>query len=310
MLGSDPVYQFDYGMDAESGADACQKVITLEPVYNSSDGGGGGEPKWVDWFLKENYNGDCLTFGYAQAGQENSFGWNSMRDGLIYQFAEFERLQKEGRIEVEPLGETGRWFKKTYSATPASAIAAHSAWDDPDKQSLWYSSRFYRANIYADHGAVRIRDLHIFNEKYPDPYEDKVCTGNEASYETLPVTDGNRHTGKGIIGGLYPLRADGTPISCGSMQFADLGDGKAEADCGGVKVVLAEDRMEITAEEGFRLERRMAPGADHVPEITEYANKLLNLKYDGVDYSIRLLKGCFANESILSEDGCIVAVFA
>lgn len=308
MLGSDQVYQYDFGMDPESGADVCQKVITLEPVYSGA--GGGGSPVWVDWFLKENYNGECLTFGYAQAGQENSFGWDSMKDGLIYQFAEFERLQDEGRLTVEPLGETGRWFKKTYASTPASAITAHSAWDDPDKQSVWYSSKFYRANVYIDHGAMRIRDLHIFKENAPDPYEETVCPGNEASYETLPVADGNRHTGGGIIGGLYPLDADGTPLPCNPMKFTDLGGGNAGIDCGGVRILLGEDRMEISAVEGFRLESRIAPGAEHVPEVTGCEERLLNLRYQGVQYSVRLLKGRFSGESVLSEDGCIVAVFA
>ena len=106
MLGSDQVYQYDFGMDKDSGAAGVQGVITLEPVY-CGNSGGGGVPKWVDWYLRENFNGECLSFGYTQAGQENSFGWESMKNGLNYQFARFERLRDEGKITVEPLGETG-----------------------------------------------------------------------------------------------------------------------------------------------------------------------------------------------------------
>ncbi|MBQ5355592.1 MAG: hypothetical protein IIU08_06960 [Clostridia bacterium] len=115
MLGSDPVYQYDFGMSAENGASKVQGVITLEPVYN---GRGGGVPEWVDWFMKENYNGDCLSFGYAQAGQENSFGWPGMKNGIEYQFALFEKLAAEGKITVEPIGETGRRFKETWIPRP------------------------------------------------------------------------------------------------------------------------------------------------------------------------------------------------
>ena len=175
MLGSDPVYQYDYGMTADSGAEPVQRVITLEPVYPNA----GADPNWVEWYLRENFSGECLSFGYAQAGQENSFGWPSMEKGLRYQFARFAQLQSEGKLRVEPLGETGRWYKRTYPLTPASAISAHSAFDDGGKSSLWYCSRYYRANVYGDEKGLRIRDLHIFREDFPDPFEDTVCTRNE-----------------------------------------------------------------------------------------------------------------------------------
>jgi hypothetical protein len=87
MLGSDPVYQYDLGLDPESGAKPIQNVITLEPSYNI--GGGGGHPGWIEWYMKENFNGECLSFGYAQAGQENSFPWDRIRQGLTYQFPLF-----------------------------------------------------------------------------------------------------------------------------------------------------------------------------------------------------------------------------
>ena len=89
MLGSDPVYQYDYKLSENAESYTRQDVISLEPVYP----GCGGNPKWIDWYMKENFNGDCLSFGYAQAGQENSFGWSKMKDGLNYQFPLFEKLQ-------------------------------------------------------------------------------------------------------------------------------------------------------------------------------------------------------------------------
>ena len=69
MLGSDPVLQYDFGYQRNGIPwDLRQGVITLEPVYNNQYGGGGVK-KWVDWYLKENFNGCCLHFSYAQAGQ-------------------------------------------------------------------------------------------------------------------------------------------------------------------------------------------------------------------------------------------------
>ena len=306
MLGSDPVYQYDFG-DIENAA-GHQAVITLEPVYHEA---GGGVPEWIDWYLKENYNGECLSFGYAQAGQENSFGWESMKDGLIYQFAEFERLQKEGRITVEPLGETGRWFKSEYKQTPASAITAHSAWDDPEKRSVWYCSRFYRTNLYADNDTMRIRDLHLFDEQYPDPFEDTVCTANEACYDTLPLADGHLHTANGIPGGLHFRRPDGSTLPCSDMKFTDLENGQAKVDFGTVSILLSEDRMEITAAEDFILENRIVSGVVHTPSILAQSDSRLDLSYNGTKYSVRLESGRFESATaILSENGRITAVFA
>ncbi|MBQ7364902.1 MAG: hypothetical protein IJW46_04830, partial [Clostridia bacterium] len=83
MLGSDPILQYDAGLDATAGATSCQGVVTLEPVYH---GAGGGEKSWVDWYFRENFNHRSLNYAYTQVGQENSFGWEAMAEGLTYQF--------------------------------------------------------------------------------------------------------------------------------------------------------------------------------------------------------------------------------
>lgn len=290
MLGSDPVYQYDFGMDPEAGAKKVQGVITLEPVYN---GKGGGVPEWVDWFLRENYNGDCLTFGYAQAGQENPFGWEKMKDGLIYQFAQFDKLQKEGKIVLEPFGKTGRWFQENYKDTPPSAITAHSAYDDPDKDSLWYCTKYYRVNLYHGDGELRIRDIHLFDETYSDPFNDTICPGNEATYETLPWVDGNRHSGNGILSGLY-LQKDGVDIAgTDKLVFTDKGNGIAEARFGEITFVLMEDCIGIQAPFAFTLEHRIGNADDHMPEVKLLTGREMRLCYDGQEYSIGLLKGHF-----------------
>ena len=299
MLGSDPVYQYDFGMSAEEGADPIQRVITLEPVYPNA----GCDPKWVEWYLGANYNGECLSFGYAQAGQENSFGWDAMGKGLRYQFARFAQLQKEGKLTVEPLGDTGRWYKNTYAATPASTISAHSACDDEGKTSLWYCSRYYRVNLYGDDGGLRIRDLHIFREDYPDPFENTVCTRNEAVYETLPVMDGNLMTGNGIIAGGYFCTADGTPITAGDYRFSETGEGTALVDYGKIRILLKEQGMEILSEEDFCLQWRVGKKSHHMPQCTSRDEKEVKLSYHDADYGIRLARGFFSEGQIRSENG-------
>lgn len=293
MLGSDQVYQYDFGMDRDSGAAGVQGVITLEPVY-CGNSGGGGVPKWVDWYLRENFNGECLSFGYTQAGQENSFGWDSMKNGLNYQFARFERLRDEGKITVETLGETGRRYKATYETTPASTITAHSAFNDENKKSIWYSSRFYRTNVYMD-GIVRLRDLHLFSEKFPDPFEDTVCEANEATYETLPVADGNRHSGNGTVAGIYLIGEDGQDVTAEDFNFTDAGNGCTVLEFDGTTITLRENSIRIERASPFRLENRIGKKNDHVPTVISAGESEIVLEYSGIKYKITLRSGKFEN---------------
>ena len=303
MLGSDPVYQYDFGMNPDSGAENIQGVITLEPVYHNK---GGGNPAWVDWYMRENFNGECLSFGYAQAGQENSFSWPTMKDGILYQFPLFAKLQEEGKIVVEPLGDTGRWFKQTYADTPASAITAHSAYDDPEKNSVWYCSKYFRINLYADHGKLRIRDLHIFKEDYPDPFEDAVCQINEATYETLPVIDGNIFSGNNITAGIYPFDLAGQPITTSALQFSQCGEHTALVDYGSLRFTLLENRIKISADEDFVLEVHVGKKDRHFPTVLSCDSSMLQLSYNGMTYGLQLTCGHFDGANKLcSEDGTL-----
>lgn len=312
MLGSDPVYQYDFGMDLQNGAREVQTVITLEPAYDANSGGGGGMPKWVDWYLKENFNDECLSFGYAQAGQENSFGWPCIKNGLTYQFARFDELVKKGELEVLTLGDTGRWFKTAYPQTPASTITAHGAFNDPDIHTVWYSSKQYRTNLYLDSDGLRIRDLHVFSESFPDPYEHTLCTTNDATYDTLPVADGNLNSGNGIRSGLYLLTADGSEMHPTDMIFNDLGSNTASVrfslNSKDISFLLEEDAIEIRCEEAFVLQHRIGK-ANSLPKIIDSSEKKLCLSYKEHTYTILLESGNFTNNSIQSENGIIRAVF-
>lgn len=324
MLGSDHVYQYDYRMDPELDAQVAQAVITLEAccgvppqiektyvdLSSFTLGGGGGNSDWVDWYIKENFNGECLSFGYTQAGQENPFGWQWMKTGFLYQIPLFEKLQKEGKICVEPIGDTGRWYKDTFEVTPSSAITAHCAYDDDNKTSVWYSSRFYRVNIYTDNGQLRIRDIHIFSDDHPDKYEDEVCTENFAVYESLPFIDGCRYTGKGVVAGGYLKYTDGSAIKADSMIFDDKGDGIAEVKYADVFFELGEDYLVINAPSDFELENRIGVDGGHLPKCYSLNSKKLELNYEGTDYSISLGDGIFENANLIkSENNTIKLMF-
>lgn len=154
MLGSDPINQYDSGLGLPA-----QGVETLEPAYTE----GGGNPVWIDWFFDMLTDGPCLAFQYAQVGQENSFTWPRMRRGLEYQVAVADSLSRAGALTVQTLSESGRWFKERFAETPATCIVAMKDSKPAGRKTVWYDSRFYRANVVWEDSTLRFRDIHLFD---------------------------------------------------------------------------------------------------------------------------------------------------
>ena len=216
--------------------------------------------------------------------------------GITYQFEQFEKLQNEGKITVETLGESGEWFKKTYEITPASAITAHSAYDDEDKNSVWYSTKNYRINLYSDHGKVRIRDLHIFSDDFSDPFLDEVCTDEKACYEALPFIDGNRYSGKGVLAGGYIEGIDASSF----MSFTDLGGGKAKVSYGSFSFELSENSFVIEGNKPFTLKNVIGIDGNHMPSVVSLTGNEITFEYRGVKYKVKVKIGEALSENEFS----------
>lgn len=194
MLGSDPVRQYDNGLGTNR-----QGVITLEPVYPDA----GGDSAWVNWYFKEFVEGNDMEFAYTQAGQENSFTWNAMQKGFQIQMPLIAKLRDEQKIKVETLAQSGGWFKQHYKITPATSVTVTEDLKDSDRKTVWFDSRFYRANLLWENGTLRFRDIHLFNENFPSVYTTQKATSNECSFFTLPFVDGYVWSAPGKIAGLY-----------------------------------------------------------------------------------------------------------
>lgn len=286
MLGSDPIEQYDAGLNIKNGL-GKQSVITLEPCYKH----GGGSEKWVDWYVKENFNGKCLSFGYTQAGQENSFGWEGMREGLNYQFKLFADMQKDGKLCVETLGETGINYKATYELTPPSAITAEKKAFLNDKKSAWYSSNSYRINLFCKRHDFWIRDIYLFDEGYKERYLDDVCRGKELFYDNLPVMDGARLTGDGIRGGIYPYY-NGKRLKFRRAEWKEIDDKTAQVSffgtsAGTVVFTLSEKSITVTSDSEIELRaefsRRKAAELFEFGKATESG---FEFSYNGFKYGV------------------------
>ncbi len=193
MLGSDPVRQYDNGLGTSR-----QGVITLEPVYKD----GGGDSSWVNWFFKQFTQGECMEFAYTQAGQENSFTWDAMSKGFKIQLPLLAKLRDERKVKIETLAESGKWFQQHYKTTPATAVTVTEDLPGSDRKTVWFNSRFYRANVLWENNTLRFRDIHEFYETFPSFYTTGKATSNECSFYTLPVVDGYLWSKPNHIAGL------------------------------------------------------------------------------------------------------------
>lgn len=193
MLGSDPVDQYMSGIGTDS-----QNVESLEPVYECS----GADRNWVEWYLQETFNDKNLGLNYCQAGQENSFGWEAMKDGYTMQMEIFDKRRNAGEIDFELVSETARKYKETYSMTPVTTEEAHKE----TGSTIWYNSKYYRSNLYYsnnNNNNIMIRDIFIFNEKYRERYFDSVTEDKNLYFDNLPFIDCFRWSKEGEIGGGY-----------------------------------------------------------------------------------------------------------
>jgi hypothetical protein len=309
MLGSDPIYQYDTGLRLEQGAGDTQPVVTLEPVY-AGEGGGGGRRDWVDWFFDEVMRGCCLTFNYAQAGQENSFGWPGMKNGLLYQVERLAALTASGRVKVETLEESGAWFRERYPQTPNSAITALSDWKKEGRRSVWFCSKRFRVNFYAEKDVFWLRDLMLFDERYAERYLHDTCKGPLMTYDNLPVIDGNRWSGGGIRAGWY-LCAGGEklPVTdvCAEENGEDLlltlqtKQGSLAVRCGTASISFESAIKDLS----------LAPKWNKSPEMegAEFLPKELRLMHEGFEYSLHPEKGIFRDGKLFGENGSLLLNF-
>lgn len=295
MLGSDPVPQYDQRIKKKR-----QGNVTLEPVYSYS----GGDSAWVDWYLKEFVEGECMEFAYIQAGQENSFTWAQMAKGLEYQLPLIAKLRDEKKVKVETLAASGKWFRDHYKTTPATAVTIKEDLPGSDCKTVWFDSRFYRANVLWEHGTFRITDIHLFDENFAsDYYTQKETTSNFHLY-TLPFIDGytgspERITGlylKAVINGKEMPVEGGDPLVNDSVRGELHITWPLKSMEGTFHVDFDEQHMELSlagnkAAQWF-LEFTTADSVN-MPAI-KTASDRIDCQFKGMDYVVTLTKGSFS----------------
>ncbi|WP_089783578.1 hypothetical protein [Chitinophaga sp. YR573] len=296
MLGSDPVRQYDDQLGS-----VRQGVITLEPVYPHA----GGDSTWINWFFRELVEGASMDFAYTQAGQENSFTWDAMSKGLGIQFPLIEKLRDEKKIKVETLAESGEWFRSHYKVTPATAVTINNDLPGSNRETVWFNSRFYRANLLWEDSTLRFRDIHLFDEKFPSVYETQPATSNECSFFTLPIVDGYLWSVQNKLAGLrFKATKNGQTILLKGKNpvISDATPGKLhiswplESFDGTLEMELGEQQIKITIAGNktinWYLELDTAGNAK-LP-FKKIGSKQLDAQFEGMDYVLSAEKGSFS----------------
>ncbi|SDF92975.1 hypothetical protein SAMN05421827_102150 [Pedobacter terrae] len=289
MLGSDPIRQYANG----------SAVVTLEPVYPEA----GGNKNWINWFFETFTKDSALGFNYTQAGQENSFTWSNMKTGLEIQFLMIARLKNEGKVRVETMEQSGKWFSKKYKVTPATTFTVEKDLGNSDKKTVWYNSRFYRMNILWEHGTMRIADIHLFNEKIPDRYLKSVTTENKSFFYTLPVIDGSQLGKNGTPAGLRLMVVEdgkAVPVIGGSPTFENIGKSSTRitwpSKYGNFVITLKERNMTIKLNDKPAKNWYMSLHADHPEKLTikRILSKAVEMGFENHSYQLKAIQGHFA----------------
>jgi hypothetical protein len=290
MLGSDPIYQHG----------TTPGLYSLEPVY----GDAGGSADWVAWFMKQLIQQPCLAFGYTQAGQENSFGWDAMKKGLTMQVALLAQQSRAGEIKVQTLAQSGEWFRHNHAITPPTSVVALDDWKHQGRKTVWYDSRFYRLNVLWDNGTFFIRDLHCFDENVASITHDLALTNKSLEYGTLAVMDGARWSGTeraGIWpvlvstnGETTPMTFDGPP-TVRELNRTDLSLTQPLNGGGMFTMVFRESNVSCTGVDGqgkpLQWAWDMVGGERQRSAVSTITSNSVAYHYSGMNYQLRLSPG-------------------
>ena len=291
MLGSDPINQYDSGLGSP-----VQGVETLEPVYTA----GGGSPRWVDVHFRTITDGPCLAFQYVQVGQENSFAWPRIGPGLKYQVHAVDSLAKAGKATVQTLAESGRWFKERFPVTPATAVTALEDPKAAGRKSVWFDSRFYRANLLWNGGRFGFRDIHLFDERFESDYLRRPGTSTQCFYTTLPLVDGFDWSTATDTAGLYLAAADAqgriVPVPTGDPEVSETAAGELTVSTpvlsgGRCRIVFTEDAVRIALPEGSDLRFALSVAPDKTLPFVEVGERRIRARFRDFDYGVECTQG-------------------
>jgi len=225
-----------------------------------------------------------------------------MEKGLAMQFPLIEKLRDEKKVRVETLAASGEWFKSHFKVTPSTSVSATEDLPGSNQKTIWFDSRFYRANLLWDDGTLRFRDIHLFDEKMASGYESKPVTSNECKFFTLPLVDGYLWSTKEITAGLkFKTSVDGKDslIRFGNPTVSDREQGKlivswpVKTFKGTLKIVFTDQQitMSMLAPSGTKWFLDLDAGKDVKLPFRKISAKGITAQFEGMSYQVGLSEG-------------------
>lgn len=298
LLGADPIYCYYENLQGKYDGNMLG-VVTLEPT-----GFCGQNRKWVEWYFKNLTEQEDMGYSYTQTGQENPFGWEAISKGLPMQMEYLATLQKEGKIRIEKLGDSGKYFSEMYELTPPTVYSALDDWAEGERQSVWYSCRYYRANVYCDGKEVWIRDIHMFDENYRDNYLDEPCREKSAIYDSLPVMDGLLFSDDDNRAGIY--------FGAGKVKCTERHEEQfhvvLEAEGKEIRVIMEENGITVRDLKSLELPCIWKVSCQEILEVQE---NCINYSHNGFGFRLELEAGKIEKDraggrKIVSDEGYIL----
>ncbi len=309
MLGQDPVYYYEKEFSLPSGK-RIGEPDTMEPVWTS-----GRSPRFIESFLSMISDAPTGQFAYAQLGQENSFPWPEMEPGYAPQMEALTKLRKAGKVHIETMGESGRRFKHAFPTTPVQAQVQMTdpfGNASPTESTVWYQSRYYRANLHFRDDLPFLRDLTVYHDRFLQPFLHKPTRLHEVEQRMPSLLDGyhwskehgpDKEPGAGCFfeAGGKRLRLTGKPSiqENGKALIADL--------------PVQDGRVLTIRFEEDRIQSRLTPGADKLiasfewdptkASLVEVHPQQAKYRWQEFDYSL----GIHAGTAQATDTGFVVA---
>jgi hypothetical protein len=298
MLGQDPVYYYAKQWALPDGQ-RLEEPDTIEPVWTS-----GRSALFVKEFLRMIAQAPALRFGYAQMGQENTFPWERQAPAYAMQMAALAELRDRNMVHVETMGRSGQRFKHSFTFTPAQAqVQLRDPFGNthPAQRTIWYQSRFYRANLHLLGDLPFLRDINVYSDRHPQPFLKEPTRDKVVEQRMLALIDGyhwsrqpgaSTEDGAGVffnLGGTR-LRLSGEPVieETGDTLLAQLPVGEGRV----LHVRFDEKKISCTitpaSDAAFTLSFEWDPTKT---AMTEVMPRYVSYRWQGFDYRVTVEDG-------------------
>lgn len=209
-----------------------------------------------------------------------------------------QTAREEETLQIPAAGET--------PGTLVITKATYGVLGKAPERTVWYQSKFYRANLHFRGTEFYLRDLHVYHDRFPQPYLTEPVRQHGIEQRLLAVLDGYHWSDEAVRQGGVGRRAQGrfvltaedgwqTPLTLAGLPTVTETGSALQTTvplAGGGRLVAVFHEQEID----LRLADLPAPGrlallCEWVPDrsaLQTVAPTCLHYRFHNFDYAIRI----------------------